>query len=54
MPFGLMGTPTCFNDMTARELGDLKDNLFQLFVDNGGMAGEEFSQHMTDLHKLLD
>ena len=40
--------------MTAHELGDLKDSLFQLFVDNGGMAGEEFEQHITDLCKLLD
>jgi hypothetical protein len=32
----------------------LKDNLFQLFVDDGGMAGEEFNQHITDLRKLLD
>lgn len=40
MPFGLTGAPTCFNDMTARELGDLKDNLFQLFIDDGGMAGD--------------
>ena len=54
MPFGLTGAPTCFNDMTARELGDLKDSLFQLFVDDGGMAGEEFKQHITDLRKLLD
>ena len=54
MPFGLTGAPTCFNDMTARELGDLKDILFQLFVDDGGMAGEEFNQHIADLRKLLD
>jgi hypothetical protein len=54
MPFGLTGAPTCFNDMTARELGDLKDKLFQLFVDDGGMAGDEFNQHITDLHILLD
>ena len=54
MPFGLTGAPTCFNDMTARELGDLKDTLFQLFVDDGGMAGDEFTQHIADLRTLLD
>ena len=54
MPFGLTGAPTCFNDMTAHKLGDLKDNLFQLFVYDGGMAGEEFDQHITDLCRLLD
>ena len=54
MPFGLTGAPTSFNDMTARKLGDLKDTLFQLFVDDGGMAGDEFNQHITDLCKLLD
>src|SRR5882762_6664363 len=54
MPFGLTGAPTCFNDMIARKLGDLKDKLFQLFVDDGGMAGDEFNQHITDLCTLLD
>jgi hypothetical protein len=54
MPFGLTGAPTCFNDMTACELGDLKDILFQLFVDDGGMGGEEFNQHISDLRKLFD
>jgi hypothetical protein len=54
MPFGLMGAPTCFNEMTARGLGDLKDKLFQLFVDDGGMPGEEFNQHIADLCTLLD
>jgi hypothetical protein len=54
MPFGLTGVPTCFNDMTACELGDLKDKLFQLFVDDGGMASEEFITHIADLHTLLD
>jgi hypothetical protein len=40
--------------MTAHELGDLKDKLFQLFVDNSGMAGEEFTTHIADLRTLLD
>ena len=54
MPFGLMGAWTCFNDMTACELGDSKDKLFQLFVDDGGMAGDEFTTHIADLRTLLD
>ena len=40
--------------MTACELGDLKDKLFQLFIDDGGMPGEEFNQHIADLCTLLD
>src|SRR5882762_8257840 len=28
MPFGLTGAPTCFNEMTACELGDLKTSYF--------------------------
>jgi hypothetical protein len=47
MPFRLTGAPTCFNDMTACELGDLKDELFQLFVDDSGMASDEFNQHLA-------
>ena len=54
MPFGLTGALMCFNNMTARELGDLKDKLFQLFVDDGGMAGDEFTTHITNLRTLLD
>ena len=51
MPFGLTGAPTSFNDMTARKLGDLKDTLFQLFVDDGGMAGDEFNQQNRHYHQ---
>ena len=54
MPFGLTGAPTAFNEMTARELGDLKYKLFQLFVDDGSMAGNDFDQHIADLRKLLE
>ena len=54
MPFGLTGAPTCFNDMTAREMGDLKDKLFQLFVNDSGMASDEFNQHITDFCTLLN
>jgi len=54
MPFGLTGAPTCFNEMTAHGLGDLKDKLFQLFINDGSMPGEDFNQHIADLCTLLD
>ena len=54
MPFGLMSVPTCFNNMIEQELGDLKDTLFELFINNGGMASNEFSQHITDIFTLLN
>ena len=54
MPFGLMSVPTCFNNMIEQELGDLKDTLFELFINNGGMASNEFSQYITDIFTLLN
>jgi hypothetical protein len=38
MPFGLTGAPSTFAEMTAQALGDLVGILFELFVDDGGMA----------------
>ena len=40
--------------MMAHKLADLKDKLFQLFVDDSGMASNKFSQHITDLRTLLN
>lgn len=55
IPFGLMGAPSTFADMMAQVLGDLVGILFQLFVNDGGMAGDVFekknSKFTHALHK---
>ena len=42
MPFVLTGAPLTFGEMTAKALGDLTETLIELFVDNGGLAGDDF------------
>ena len=45
MPFGLTGTPSTFAHVTAKNLGDILAPLaLELFVDDGGMAGNEFDE----------
>jgi hypothetical protein len=39
--------------MTANALGDLVGVLFELFVDDGGMAGDDFESMLQDTVKLL-
>jgi len=53
MPFGLTGAPSTFGEMTARTLGDLVGTLFELFVDDGAMAGDSFEGLLGDLRTLL-
>jgi hypothetical protein len=53
MPFGLTGTPSTFAQMTARALGDLTGILFELFVDDGGMAGDSFDEMLQKTRTLL-
>jgi hypothetical protein len=53
MPFGLTGAPSTFGGMTAVALGDLIGILFELFVDDGGMAGDIFEIMLEDTKKLL-
>lgn len=53
MPFGLTGAPSTFGEMTARTLGDLVGTLFELFVDDGAMAGDDFEGLLGDLRVLL-
>jgi hypothetical protein len=53
MPFGLTGAPSTFANMTADALGDLVGILFELFVDDGGMAGDDFETMLTDTVTLL-
>ena len=49
MPFGLTGAPSTFAEMTAQALGDLVGILFELFVDDGGMAGDDFTEMLANI-----
>jgi hypothetical protein len=53
MPFGLTGAPSTFAEMTAQALGDLVGILFELFVDDGGMAGDDFTKTLANIRTLL-
>jgi hypothetical protein len=53
MPFRLTGAPSTFAEMTAQALGDLVGILFELFVDNGGMARDNFPETLTNIRTLL-
>ena len=54
MPFRLTGAPTTFGELMAREMGDLVGSLFQLFVNDGGMAADNFEQHIADMRTLFN
>ena len=53
MPFGLTGAPSTFGEMTARALGDLIGTLLELFVDDGGLAGDDFETMLANTKQLL-
>jgi transposase InsO family protein len=53
MPFGLTGAPSTFAELTAQTLGDLVGTLLELFVDDGGMAGDDFHQTLNNIRTLL-
>jgi hypothetical protein len=53
MPFGLTGAPSTFAEMTAKALGDLTGVLIELFVDDGGLAGDDFETTLENIRKLL-
>ena len=53
MPFGLTGAPSTFAEMTATALGDLTGTLIELFVDDGGMAGDNFEIMLRNTKQLL-
>ena len=54
MPFGFTGAPTTFHGVTARALGDLVGTLVELFTDDGGVAGDDFTEKMTTLRTILE
>ena len=53
MPFGLTGAPSTFGQMTAKALGDLIGTLLELFVDDGGLAGDDFETMLANTIQLL-
>ena len=53
MPFGLTGAPSSFGQMTAKALGDLIGTLLELFVDDGGLAGDHFETMLANTKQLL-
>jgi hypothetical protein len=54
MPFGFTGAPTTFHSVTARALGDLVGTLVELFTDDGGVAGDDFTEKITTLRIILE
>jgi len=44
MSFSFTGAPTTFHGVTSRALGDMVGTLVELFTDDGGLAGDDFSQ----------
>lgn len=53
MPFGLTGAPTRFGSMCAKALDGLIDTEMELFVDDGGLAGDEFASTMPRLRTVF-
>ena len=53
MPFRLTGAPSSFGQMTAKALGDLIGTLLELFVDDGGLAGDHFEIMLANTIQLL-
>jgi hypothetical protein len=55
MPFGLTGAPTVFTTITTAHLHDLiADKALELFVDDGGVAADTFTEMTSKLEQILD
>jgi hypothetical protein len=54
MPMGLTGAPSTFGMTTGGALGDLVGTKIQLFVDDGGMAGDVLEDKMADLRMVFE
>jgi hypothetical protein len=50
---GLTGAPSTFSKATGGALGDMVGTKIQLFVDDGGMAGDNFEEKMADLRTVF-
>ena len=53
MLFGLTGTPSCFNEVTAQALHGLLGTMIQLFVDDGAMAGDIVADKLVNLQTFF-
>lgn len=53
MPFGLTGAPTNFGDMAASALRDLIGLLFELYIDDTSMAGDDFNEKLSRLRRFF-
>ena len=49
MPFGLTGSPSTFGDTTAIMMGDLVGVICEMFIDDNGIAGDNFEEKMSRL-----
>ncbi|OJT14782.1 Retrovirus-related Pol polyprotein from transposon 297, partial [Trametes pubescens] len=54
MPFGLTGAPATFAYQTVLHLHDLLiDDTMELFVDDGGTAGDDFDELLGKIERIL-
>ena len=54
MPMGTLGSPACFADLTVQAFKDLVVELgLETFVDDNGIAGDEFDELLLWLRKFL-
>ena len=53
MPFNLTGAPSSFGKMTGKALGDFIGTLIELFMDDSGLAGNNFETMLGNTRKLL-
>ena len=55
MPFGVTGGPSEFGHVTGKRFHDLiAKTILELFVDDGGIAANSFSEGIEKLQALLD
>jgi hypothetical protein len=53
MSMGLTGAPSTFSKATGTALGNMVGTKIQLFVDDGGMAGDIFEEKIVDLRTVF-
>ena len=55
MPFGLTGAPSMFADLTGTHLHNIvAEGDLELFIDDGGQAGNTFEEMLKKTIKLLE
>src|SRR6266481_6376567 len=53
MPFGLMGVPTMFCEMVAKALEDMIDNELVVWMDDIGIADNDFDRKLGKMRKFF-